>query len=294
MNKLFQMLLIAMAITVAMQSMAQEDKAALKMQKAKEKAAKKEANKQKRQEKLQAYQWNWDGKLSGNKTFDDYLQTVTDIWNDILEFEQMFGGYVYKSDTLYHEETGKLYVLSYMQDTLGNTVTRNTTNWQITKSVAASTAIVLEATTASLATASATLALTEMGLGAIAYAPYIKGGPMVIARGMSEIGDIAKMNKVIARQWKAAKAGAIDPATLGIFTEAEVKTMNKCCYLKEIVDTDPTKQIWIEMQKAKSPEQLAAEAAQRTDFAATQVLPEDENQSLDDESFDAADFEDEA
>ncbi len=294
MNKLFQMLLIAMAITVAMPSMAQEDKAALKMQKAKEKAAKKEANKQKRQEKLQAYQWNWDGKLSGNKTFDDYLQTVTDIWNDILEFEQMFGGYVYKSDTLYHEETGKLYVLSYMQDTLGNTVTRNTTNWQITKSVAASTAIVLEATTASLATASATLALTEMGLGAIAYAPYIKGGPMVIARGMSEIGDIAKMNKVIARQWKAAKAGAIDPATLGIFTEAEVKTMNKCCYLKEIVDTDPTKQIWIEMQKAKSPEQLAAEAAQRTDFAATQVLPEDENQSLDDESFDAADFEDEA
>lgn len=294
MNKLFQMLLIAMAITVAMPSMAQEDKAALKMQKAKEKAAKKDANKQKRQEKLQAYQWNWDGKLSGNKTFDDYLQTVTDIWNDILEFEQMFGGYVYKSDTLYHEETGKLYVLSYMQDTLGNTVTRNTTNWQITKSVAASTAIVLEATTASLATASATLALTEMGLGAIAYAPYIKGGPMVIARGMSEIGDIAKMNKVIARQWKAAKAGAIDPATLGIFTEAEVKTMNKCCYLKEIVDTDPTKQIWIEMQKAKSPEQLAAEAAQRTDFAATQVLPEDENQSLDDESFDAADFEDEA
>lgn len=294
MNKLFQMLLIAMAVTVAMPSMAQEDKAALKMQKAKEKAAKKDANKQKRQEKLQAYQWNWDGKLSGNKTFDDYLQTVTDIWHDILEFEQMFGGYVYKSDTLYHEETGKLYVLSYMQDTLGNTVTRNTTNWQITKSVAASTAIVLEATTASLATASATLALTEMGLGAIAYAPYIKGGPMVIARGMSEIGDIAKMNKVIARQWKAAKAGAIDPATLGIFTEAEVKTMNKCCYLKEIVDTDPTKQIWIEMQKAKSPEQLAAEAAQRTDFAATQVLPEDENQSLDDESFDAADFEDEA
>ena len=52
MNKLFQMLLIAMAITVAMPSMAQEDKAALKMQKAKEKAAKKEANKQKRQEKL--------------------------------------------------------------------------------------------------------------------------------------------------------------------------------------------------------------------------------------------------
>ena len=51
MNKLFQMLLIAMAVTVAMPSMAQEDKAALKMQKAKEKAAKKDANKQKRQEK---------------------------------------------------------------------------------------------------------------------------------------------------------------------------------------------------------------------------------------------------
>jgi hypothetical protein len=115
---------------------------------------------------------------------------------------------------------------------------------------------------------------------------------MVIARGMSEIGDIAKRNKVTARQWKAAKAGAIDPATLGMFTDAEIANMNKCCYLKEVVDTDPMKQIWIEMHKTKSPEQLAAEAASRTDFANTQVLPEDANQSLDDESFDAADFED--
>lgn len=292
MNKLFQILLVAMAITVVMPTMAQEDKAALKMQKAKEKAEKKEANKQKRQAKLQAYQWDWDGTLSGNETFDDYLKTVTDIWNDILTFETMFGSYVYKSDTLYNEETGKLYVLSYMQDTLGNTITRNQSNWQIANSVAAATTIVLEATTASLATANATLALTEMGLGAIAFAKYIKGGPMVIARGMSEIGDIAKRNKVTARQWKAAKAGAIDPATLGMFTDAEIVNMNKCCYLKEIVDTDPMKQIWIEMHKTKSPEQLAAEAASRTDFANTQVLPEDANQSLDDESFDAADFED--
>ena len=41
MNKLFQILLVAMAITVVMPTMAQEDKAALKMQKAKEKERRK-------------------------------------------------------------------------------------------------------------------------------------------------------------------------------------------------------------------------------------------------------------
>ena len=73
MNKLFQMLLVAMAITVAMPTMAQEDKAALKAKKAEEKAAKKEANAKKRREKINSYVWNLDGTISGNETFDSYL-----------------------------------------------------------------------------------------------------------------------------------------------------------------------------------------------------------------------------
>ena len=68
--------------------------------------------------------------------------------------------------------------------------------------------------------------------------------------------------------------------------------MNKCCYLKEIVDTDPMKAEWITRHQQKSPEELAAEAASRADFANKEVLPEDANKSLDDEEFDESDFED--
>ena len=285
MNKLFQMLLVAMAITVAMPTMAQEDKAALKAKKAEEKAAKKEANAKKRREKINSYVWNWDGTLSGNETFDSYLKTVTDINNDIKEFESMFVGYVYNQDTVQIKD--KYYIMAYMTDSAGNMITRNTTNWQIANSVAAGTAIVLEATTASLATASATLALTEMGLGAIAFAPYIKGGPMIIAKGMQQIGDIAKLNKTIARQWKAAKNGAIDPATLGVFDDDVIKKMNKCCYFKEIADTDPiyavaSEETVVEETAAAPTPKVYSDAEMGQMLAAMPVAPEDANRVSDD------------
>ena len=284
MNRLFQMLLLAIAMTITMPVMAQTSKEQAK--------AEKKAAKEKKKKEKKPYVWNWDGTLSGNATFDDYLKTVTEIWNEMESYEKEFGCYTYVQDTIYNEQDGKLYIMAYMQDSLGNLITRNQSNWQIANSVMAGVNIVLSATNASLATANATLALPELGLNAIVFAPYIKGGPMVIAKGMNEMGAIAKVNKITARQWKAAKNGALDPATLGLFSEQEVKLMNKCCYLKEIVDTDPMKAEWITRHQQKSPEELAAEAASRADFANKEVLPEDANKSLDDEEFDESDFED--
>jgi hypothetical protein len=286
MNKL-SLSLIVLALTFALPSIAQTEKEAAKAQlKAEKKAAKEKQRKEK-----PAYVWNWDGTLSGNQTFDDYLRTVTDIWNEIVQYEQEFGCYNYVQDTLHHE--GKFYIMAYMEDTVGNLITRNQSNWQIANSVMAGMNIVLSATNASLSTANATLALTDMGLAAIAFTPYIKGGPMVIAKGMKEMKAITKINKTISRQWKAAKNGAIDPATLGLFSEAEVKKMNKCCYFKEIVETDPMYTVLVTRYETKTPEELAAEtAAMSSEWESKNEIPETKSMS-DHEFGDYGDDEDE-
>ena len=239
------------------------------------------AKKEKKQKKEKAeYVWDWDGVRSGNATFDEYLMTVTQIWNEIEQYEAEFGRYHYMTDTICIN--GKFYLLAYMQDNVGNLVTRSQVNWQITNSIFAATNIVLEATNASLMTASATLELPSLGLNALVFGKYIKGGPMVIAKGMNEIGAIAKVNKANARAWKAMKQAAIDPATLNYFSEETVKTMNRCCFLKEIVETDPEYAAIVEVQSAKTPEQLQAEADRiSNNFENSTVLPEDKNKSLD-------------
>lgn len=239
------------------------------------------AKKEKKQKKEKAeYVWDWDGVRSGNATFDEYLMTVTQIWNDIEQYEAEFGQYHYMTDTICIY--GKFYLLAYMQDNAGNLVTRSQVNWQVTNSIFAATNIVLESTNASLMTASATLELPSLGLNALVFGKYIKGGPMVIAKGMKEIGAIAKANKANARAWKAMKQAAIDPATLSYFSAEAIEKMNRCCYLKEIVDTDPEYAAIVEVQSAKTPEQLQAEADRISNtFENSTVLPEDENKSLD-------------
>ena len=239
------------------------------------------AKKEKKQKKEKAeYVWDWDGVRSGNATFDEYLMTVTQIWNDIEQYEAEFGQYHYMTDTICIY--GKFYLLAYMQDNVGNLVTRSQVNWQVTNSIFAATNIVLEATNASLMTASATLELPSLGLNALVFGKYIKGGPMVIAKGMKEIGAIAKANKANARAWKAMKQAAIDPATLSYFSAEAIENMNRCCYLKEIVDTDPEYAAIVEVQSAKTPEELQAEADRISNaFAEATILPEDANKSLD-------------
>lgn len=226
------------------------------------------------------YVWDWDGVRSGNSTFDEYLITVTQIWNEIEQYELEFGQYHYKTDTIYINE--KFYLLAYMQDDAGNLVTRSQVNWQVANSIFAATNIVLNATNASLMTASATLELPSLGLNALVYGKYIKGGPMVIGKGMKEIGAIAKANKANARSWKAMKQAAVDPATLNYFSEEAVEKMNTCCFLKEIIDTDPEYAAIVEVQSAKTPEELQAEAERIGNaFAEATILPEDANKSLD-------------
>lgn len=245
------------------------------------KAAKKEKNLKAEKE---PYVWDWDGIPSGNEVFDAYLSAVTIVWNDVETYEKTFAQYNYNIDTI--TINGRYYLLAYMDDGKGNMITRNQVNWQVYNSVLAATQIVVNATSTSLLTAEATVALPALGMKAVKFAKYIKGGPMVIAKGMKEIGAIAKVNKANAKSWKAMKTAAIDPASLGYFSEEMVKKMNKCCYLKEIVETDPEYSVIETIQAAKSSEQLQEEAEKvGNTFETANVLPEDANQSLDDESF---------
>lgn len=228
-----------------------------------------------------AYVWDWDGTRSGDKDFDDYLVAVDNLWKNMQTYSATYEQYTYCQDTL--SINGKYYVMAYMRDKNGNKVTRSQANWQVYHSVLAGTSIVLDATNASLLTASATLALPNLGLNAIFFGKYIKGGPLVIARGTKEMAAIAKTNKANARAWKAAQAASVDPATLGVFSDEVVEKMNKCCYLKEIIVTDPEYTVVVETMTAKSEEQMQADLAALGDsWEKSIVLPEDANQSLDD------------
>ena len=238
--------------------------------------------KEKATKQKEAYVWDWDGTRSGNEAFDSYLDAVTTIWNSIESYEKEFAQYNYNTDTL--TINGKYYLLAYMDDGKGNMVTRSQVNWQVYNSILAATGIVTNAATTSLLTASATAALPSLGFsGAAKFAKYIKGGPMVIGKGMKEIGAIAKSNKANARTWKAMKTAAIDPATLGYFSEETIEKMNKCCYIKEVVETDPEYEEIKTIQTSKTEDQLQAEAAAMSStFENAVVLPEDASKNLDD------------
>ena len=140
-----------------------------------------------------------------------------------------------------------------------------------------------DATNASLLTASASLALPTMDfVSAAAYAKYVKGGPMVIGKGMNEMKNMNDANKANKASWKAMKNGAIDPATLGVFSDEAVKKMKKCCRIKPIMDTDPEYTTVMEVTKQKTEQEIQQDLSRTNDkWESTVVLPEDANQSLD-------------
>jgi hypothetical protein len=206
---------------------------------------------------------------------------VDTLWNNIKEYQQLYETFTYKIDTLMIN--GTPYLMAYMEDKDGNMATINRVNWQIYNCVLAGTNIVLDATNASLLTASATLALASMDfITAAAYAKYIKGGPMVIDKGMKEMKKMNEANKANKASWKAMKNGAIDPATLGIFSEEAVKKMKKCCRIKPIIETDPEYATVMEVSRQKTDEEIQQDLARTNDkWESSVVLPEDANQSLD-------------
>lgn len=239
------------------------------------------AKKEKTNKEKTPYVWDWDGTRSGDPNFDAYLVGVDELWKSLEAYSNTYEQFTYHQDTITID--GKFYLLAYMQDKAGNMATRSQVNWQVYNSVVSGTAIVVAATNVSLMTANATLALANMGLNAVKFAKYIKGGPMVIAKGMKEMDATTKVNRANAKSWKAMQNAAVDPSSLGCFSEETIKKMKKCCYIKEVVETDPEYQTIVTRTQSKSENEFNAEIASiNNNFENAEVLPEDENQKLDD------------
>jgi hypothetical protein len=237
------------------------------------------------------YEWNWDGTKSGNADFDEYLFKVDTLWTKIKTYHETMDQFTYKEDTLSID--GKYYVVAYMLTDEGQYVTRSTVNWQFSEAILQSSQIVLDATDAALLTATATMALPNLGLNALSFSKYLKGGPVVIGRGTGEMKTVWSLRKQQAKRWKAMKKDAVDPSTLPLeLTESQVKLLNKCAFIKEYNETSEEYQVISEVQKNKTEEQLQAEKdAFANSLASATILPEDESKTLDDLSDDDLDKE---
>lgn len=201
--------------------------------------------KEKVKKEKKVMKWNWDGKtLSGNDKIDTYIKTIDTLYNRVQIYNEVMDSYEMKTEEFLCN--GKKYEVAYMLDGEGKMITRGTVNWQCVQAVMQATGIVLDMTNASLMSANAAMELPNLGLNALKFAKYVKGGPAVISAGTKGIKDVRKKWVKNSRKWKDMKVDAIkDPKTIGYegMDENLVQKLNKCCYIKEIKEFSETKEV---------------------------------------------------
>lgn len=227
--------------------------------------------------------WEWDGTKSGNETIDKYLLEIDTLYNKVQEYQKSIDSYVMKDTTL--QLNGKWYQIAWMEDSQGQILTRATVNWQCVQAYALGANIILDMTNAGLGSATATMALPELGLKALKFGKYVKGGPAVISEGTKAIKTVRGKWLANSRQWKAMKDGAIeDPTTIGYdgFSASFIEKLNKCFYIKEVKEDDPTYQEIVKKNEGKSADEIAKDASGWTSqMEQATVLPEDKSKALD-------------
>lgn len=228
--------------------------------------------------------WDWDGTKSGNATIDKYLFEIDTLYNRVITYKDSIDCFNMCYDTLYVND--KIYVMAHMSDSEGRLVSRSRVNWQCAEAYTQGTNIILDMTNAGLSSASAALALPELGLNAFKFGKYVKGGPAVISEGIKAIKEVRGKWLTNSRNWKSMKDGALpDAAVIGYdgFSDNVIKKLNKCYYIKEINEENQDYAEIIEIRKNKTPEQIAAEAeAIAKQIEAGIVLPEDETKQKED------------
>lgn len=240
------------------------------------------AAKEKKEKK--GLKWEWDGTKSGNATIDNYLDSIDVAYKRVQEYKNTMDSYELKYDTLMIN--GKYYMMAHMVNGEGQLVSHSRVNWQCAEAYAQGGLITLEMTNAGLGSANAALALPELGLKAIKFAKYVKGGPAVISEGVKSIKAVRGKWVANSRKWKSMKEGAIDASTIKYdgFTPDVVKKLNKCYYIREIKEDSPEYQEIVNYFKNKSQEEIAQDAeAKAKEIADGTMLPEDKSKSLDKE-----------
>lgn len=227
------------------------------------------SKKEKKKKEKKKYEWVMP-ELSGNADFDLYLLTCDTVWNDVQKVAESMNTYTFKTDTL-RDVNGADYVMAHMEDASGAYLTRGAVTWQLVNAIMQGTNIVLDIANIGVLTASATTALPDMGLQALSYGKYLKSGPKVIELCGAEIKQITAVRRQQYQQWKAMKEGAIDPATLGIWNEEQLKSLSKCCFITKL-----DKSVGREL----TPEEVAAQEALMGGLNIA-VAPEVEGETLD-------------
>ena len=227
--------------------------------------------------------WEWDGTKSGNETIDNYLIQIDTLYRNVKSYQENMDLYVMKDTTL--NLNGKYYQLAWMEDSQGNVLTRGTVNWQCVQAYAIGAKILLDMTNAGLGAASAATALPQLGLKAIKFAKYVKGGPAVISQGTTAIKAVRGKWVANSRKWKSMKDGAIqNPSTIGFdgFTSEVLDKLNKCYYIKEVTKDSPEYEEVVKRFTGKSPEEIAEENKNfAREIAESTILPEDKSKILD-------------
>jgi hypothetical protein len=212
---------------------------------------------QKSDKETKGIKWNWDGKtLSGNAEIDNYIKTIDTLYNKVQSYVETMDKYELVTERF--ELNGKKYELAYMLDEHKQIVTRGTVNWQCVQALMQGTNIVLDMTNAGLMSANAVMTLPQLGLKALKFGKYVKGGPAVISAGTKAIKDVRKRWINNSRTWKDMKVDAIeDPKSIGYtdMTDELASKLNKCCYIKEVKEFSETK------DESKSEGQVVSEAS---------------------------------
>ena len=241
---------------------------------------------QKKKKEKKAYEWKWDGELSGNETVDGYLLSCDTLWTEIQSYRKDIDQFDYVEDTLtIHDKT---YLVVHLENKEGQIFTTGTANWQLFQSVMSGLNIVLSSTQIGLQTASATLSLPQLGLKALSFGKYVKAGPTIIGIGMKEIKGIVEQRRYQWGQWKQAKEGAVDAetidwASLGLSAEMPVDKLKKCFFIKEVTPQAENYEEIITIQQNKTDEQKKADMENFLANAQKEQLPEDASKQLDEE-----------
>lgn len=229
--------------------------------------------------------WDWDGKLSSNSEINQYLLTIDTLYNRVQAYQENFGNFTLNEGYFYYND--KLYSISCMLDNQGRVASRARVNWQFAQAYAEGTLIILDMADATLGSTNAALTLPKLGLEAIQFAKYVKGGPAVISKGTQAIKTIRATCLKNSRKWKEMKDGSLDDAaSIGYpgFTDEIVKKLNKYYYVKEVRMDDPTYTETVAKYRNMTNDEIATQCqdvAQKID--STTVLPEDKNKESDEE-----------
>lgn len=168
----------------------------------------KKEKKEKKKKEKKPYVWVMPA-LTGNKDFDDYLKLCDDLNNKIVAYSDSIVFYEV-AEVHVIDESGEKDIQYHVVDSAGNLRSANKAFQQNFDLIMAYPLIALDMTNLGLASTSASLALTDLGLKTISYSKYLKAGPILIGRGGKEMKDIYMRARNQAKQIKALKEGKID------------------------------------------------------------------------------------